>query len=183
MMARVRQIFGKQAQTAGRLFAASFVSSMVVVSAAAAQSLRPAPLVIPPAEMPVIVRLDEQNLECVRGRFTPPGEESDGKPVAYPVHLGAGMDYLVLDTVRAGSPAFACDSAVSYQHLGDEIVSQSQWIGVIYGPSLDRCRIAGSPAGRAYTGPCRYGWVEESRFQPDDAEAGAILAVADELEE
>lgn len=150
---------------------------------ASAQALRPAQLINPPSEMPVMVRGDAGNPQCVVGQFTRPADMEDDKPITYPVHLGAGHDYLVFDTVRAGAPGLACDTATVCEYSCDELVSETRWVGVIYGRDLESCSVRGSNAGRAYTGPCRYGWVLENHFDGPSLGSDAILAETQNLED
>ncbi len=168
---------GKMALSA----AICLVVSGFLTAPLAAQSLRPAPLAIPPAEMLVMVEGEGEQHFCVPGQFSARGQGESDRPHTYPVHLGAGADFIVLDTARAGSPAFACDTAMAEAESGEGEVVQTRWMGVIYGPELSACTVSGSPAGRAYGGPCRYGWVRAETFEPDESSRDAVLAVNDEL--
>lgn len=154
--------------------AALVLCSAVLTGAGSAQSTRPAPVVIPPAEMPVVVTAENGRFQCLDGQFTAIAMEEDGKPMIYPVHLGAGDDYLALDTARAGAPAIACDTAVTAVESLDEAPAEQRWIGVVYGGDLKDCSITRTGA---YTGPCRYGWVLEGFFEIAPGADASLLAV------
>lgn len=151
-------------------------AGLVTSGSASAQSQRPQPAPILPAEMPVRVEMENGEPQCIAGRFTPANMADDGKPMIYPVHLGAGNDYLALDTARAGTPVYACDVASTQLRRHDYDVEEQRWVGVIYGPDLAVC----TPSrGGNYAGPCRYGWVQEGFFDglPSDV---AVMAVNEE---
>jgi len=154
----------------------------LAVAPVEAQSSRPRPVIIPPAEMPVVIPAESRDDRCVTGSFTHPAGAPDGKPMIYPVHLGAGNDYLALDTALAGSPAYACDTATTQIIASEGEEVEQRWIAVVYGPELDVCDIDGARGG-AYTGPCRYGWVLEGFFEAEAGGDGSMLAVSGDLDD
>lgn len=105
---------------------------------------------------------------CTPGHFAAAPEGSAARrPFVYPVRPVPDRNHVPHDTVRAGERGFACDNsaAPAPDAEGDGPV---RWLGVVYGRSAESCGLDRTGSRRrAYTGPCRWGWVEAEHFRAD----------------
>ncbi|MBO6798157.1 hypothetical protein [Maricaulis sp.] len=115
---------------------------------------------------------------CVTGRVEQRVSRGDDRGFGIlPVFSGPGEDYAPVDTVRSGELAYGCQTAYSND-------LSAQWIGVIYGPSLDSCGVEPQPGrARNYSGTCRYGWINATGFTAFQSEDVILVGSADDSDD
>ncbi|MFD0985953.1 integron [Methyloligella solikamskensis] len=73
---------------------------------------------------------------------------ADDPDAVLPVRAGPGPDYPVVDEIRQGQGVSMCDR-------------KENWEGIVYSKQDQTCGVGTPwPEPRAYSGPCKSGWVE-----------------------
>ena len=76
------------------------------------------------------------------------GGLADDPDAVLPVRAGPGHDYPVIDEIKGGQGVSMCDRKES-------------WEGIVYSKTDQPCGVGTPwPEPRAYSGPCKSGWVE-----------------------
>jgi hypothetical protein len=113
--------------------------------------LAPLAIAAAPKAVPVIVA-SEPELDACPSLAEVTGLRREG---FLAVRTGPGTGYEQVDTFHAGRRFFLCATS-----------PDGKWFGIVYPPDGDlefNCEVgANGTAPRAYTGPCRYGWVHSN---------------------
>ncbi|ODA66201.1 Bacterial SH3 domain protein [Methyloligella halotolerans] len=73
---------------------------------------------------------------------------ADNPDAVLPVRSGPGPDYPVIDEIKEGQGVSMCDR-------------KKGWEGIVYSKKDQACGVGTPwPEPRAYSGPCKSGWVE-----------------------